>query len=75
MEVDLRPNVEGLQGKWLDVMAEAEKLAEFCTEGKKWVGKKGAQVTGGKVSAGVGEGLIIRIGSNRLGGGWEDEEE
>lgn len=76
MVVNLRDEVAGLEGRWLEVQDAAMVLNEECRKRRK-----GVDLTGGKITAGVQAGLVIRLGNNgealRSGfdvgvGGWEN---
>ncbi len=48
-----------LEGRWLEVRDAAMFMNEECRKSRK-----GVDFTGGKITAGVQAGLVIRLGSN-----------
>lgn len=59
MVVHLRDEVAGLEGRWLEVRDAAMVLNEECRKMRR-----GVEFTGGKVTAGVQAGLVIRLGND-----------
>jgi len=51
--------VPSLEGRWLEVRDAAMFMNEECRKSRK-----GVDFTGGKITAGVQAGLVIRLGSN-----------
>ncbi len=68
MVVNLSDKVAGLEGRWLEVREAAMVLNEECRKMRS-----GVEVTGGKITAGVQAGLVIRLGHNgeAVGSGYD----